>query len=201
MGILENAKNATENYNQRRMAVSSTTGQQGQANTLSGAANTDLSGQFYDEQQDLWMGREQAINATKTQQAQDTVNAIGNGISTGMDVYNAGKAFGAGKSSAAAAPGSSPVTIRGAFNIDPSTRSGSTSNRYRVSTSTWQDKRNEDDNSLCVSAGHTDNSSSSAGEYSLPALWRGSQGARRRRDDRARESDGTKAVQARTDRA
>lgn len=120
-GMLEDARNATENFNQRRMAVSSTQGQQGQANTLSGAVNKDLSGEFYDEQQDLWMGREQAINATKAQQEQDTVGAIGSGIQTGMDVYNAAGAFGAGRTAATAAGSATPggVTIRGAFGIDP----------------------------------------------------------------------------------
>lgn len=121
-GMLEDARNSTENFNQRRMAVSSTRGQQGQANTLSGAVNKDLSGEFYDEQQDLWMGREQAINATKAQQAQETVNAIGSGIQTGMDVYSAGKAFGGARAPAAAAGSASApggVTIRGAMGIDP----------------------------------------------------------------------------------
>lgn len=118
MGILENAKNATGNFDQRRMAVSSTRGQQGQANTLSGAVNKDLSGQFYDEQNDLYMGREQAINATKAQQANDTVGAIGAGIEMGTSVYNAGSAFGAAKS-AAAPTAAGGVTIRGAFGIDP----------------------------------------------------------------------------------
>lgn len=119
MGTLENASNATENFNQRRMAVSSTRGQQGQSNTLSGSVNKDLSGQFYDEQNGLWQEREAAINATKAQQTQDTVNAIGNGIQTGMDVYNAGSAFGGARGAAAAGGAPGGVSIRGAFNIDP----------------------------------------------------------------------------------
>lgn len=119
MGILEDASHATENFNQRRMAVSSTKGQQGQGNTLSGSVNKDLSGQFYDEQQDLWMERQGAIDKTKAQQANDTVGAIGAGIEMGTSVYNAGQAFGSARAAAGAAAPAGGVTIRGAFGIDP----------------------------------------------------------------------------------
>lgn len=121
-GFFENKAIQTENFNQRRMALSSTKGQTGASNTLSGSVNKDLSGQFYNEQEDLWQGREAAINGTKAQQAQDTSNAISNGIQTGMDVYNAAGAIGAARAPAAAAAASGTpggVTIRGAFGIDP----------------------------------------------------------------------------------
>jgi hypothetical protein len=107
-------------FDQRRMAVSSTTGQAGQANTLSGGVNTDLSKEFLDEQQDLWHAREAGINATKAGQASDTMGAIGSGFEMGANVYSMGKSMKGGGSAAPAVQKSqAPISIKGAFGIDP----------------------------------------------------------------------------------
>lgn len=104
-----------------RMAGDAERGQIGDARTLGGQANVDLSQEFYGEHQDLFAQREAAINATKTQQANDTLGAIGSGFEMGANVYSAGKMFGAGKTAApaGASPSAGGVTIKGAFGIDP----------------------------------------------------------------------------------
>lgn len=93
MGVVKSFKGRKDRmaaYENARMATDAERGQSGQGNTLTGQANSDLSREFYGEQQDLFSEREQGINATKAEQAAATVNAIGSGIDVGTSVYNAG---------------------------------------------------------------------------------------------------------------
>jgi hypothetical protein len=88
-----------------RMAADAERGKSGDASTLSGQVNSDLSGEFYGEQQDLFSQRQAGINASKRGQSEATAGAVGAGIDTGTSVYNAGSmikgAFGAAPTQAA----------------------------------------------------------------------------------------------------
>jgi len=108
-------------YEKARMAGDATTGQTGDASTLSGQVESDLSREFYGEHQDLFTQREQGINATKRQQSADVVNAIGSGIDVATQVYQGGKmiqgAFGAqaAPTGAPAAPAGQPIVRPGSW--------------------------------------------------------------------------------------
>jgi hypothetical protein len=103
-----------------RMAADSETGQSGDASTLSGQVNTDLSREFYGEHQDLFSQRQAAINASKRGEQAARIGAIGSGIDAGVAVYNAGNmikgAFGSRSATPAAPsvgePGYQPPVIK-----------------------------------------------------------------------------------------
>lgn len=73
-----------------RMATDATRGQTGQGNTLGGGVESDLSNEFLLDQQSLFSDRKQALEQTKRGQSAATVGAIGAGIDTATQVYQAG---------------------------------------------------------------------------------------------------------------
>lgn len=98
------------------------------ARTLGQQSTTDLHREQGLEQNDLLQQRNNAIDEVGEQGTQQAVDAIGNGISTAMNVYGMGKELGAMRSSgsgaggasaaATAAPSAGLGTIRGAYGID-----------------------------------------------------------------------------------
>jgi len=100
--------NASRGYSseQASLAADSERNQTGDASTLSGQTNSDLSREFYGEQQDLASQRDQGLTASQRAQSAATVGAIGAGIDVGTQVYQAGSLIqGALGSSQAAIPG------------------------------------------------------------------------------------------------
>jgi hypothetical protein len=101
----------------------------GGARTLGGQQLTDLHREQGLEQNELLAQRDNALSDVGAQGTQNTINAIGSGISTAMSVYGAGQELGAARTAGAPGPAPAPTpapgtgigTIRGAYGLDPIT--------------------------------------------------------------------------------
>lgn len=100
-------------------------GAQGAAGTLSAGTHAELSSEFYGEHEDLFEARREAINQNKADYLNNMLGSVSAGINTGTGVYGMGKQMSAMKGSKAPIPAGGapaqpgPVSIRGAFGIDP----------------------------------------------------------------------------------
>lgn len=89
--VLRRNQGFVQGSEQGSMAADSERGQTGDASTLSGQVNSDLSREFYGEHQDLASQRDQLLTGSRRAQSAATVGAIGAGINVGTQVYSAGQ--------------------------------------------------------------------------------------------------------------
>lgn len=110
------------------LAKASMAGQTGDAGTLSGQTESDLSREFLGEHQDLATQRDQGLLASKRGQQAATLGSIGAGIDTAASVYSAGQTIqGAFAANAAAGNAASPTPAPspGSPNYQPPVKPGS----------------------------------------------------------------------------
>lgn len=103
-----------------------THGQTAAAGTLGGSLDAGQSGEFLEEQRQLWRQKRDALRNVKLETQQGVTDSVGAGLNTAVSIYGMGSMMGgggaaggaAGGAGAAAPAASAGTSLRGAYGVD-----------------------------------------------------------------------------------